>query len=148
LPEPAQADLPQPPPAGDCRVEVARARALVGETATRICADLGHAVEVRVDDVYECRDTWRVLQPVIRSLYEEGRLEAGNAVSSAREAIERAENLDDLPFPLNQLSTAMEVAGAVAEAISEVAKVPEFTDRDAVTIATHAFAGAARTITA
>jgi hypothetical protein len=70
-------------------VEVARARVLVGETARRICAALGHVVEIRVGDVYMCRDTWSVLQPVIRSLYEEGRLEAGNAVGSARERLSR-----------------------------------------------------------
>jgi hypothetical protein len=89
LPVTARAELPEPPPAGDWRVEVARARVLVGETPRRICAALGHVVEIRVGDVNKCRDTWSVLQPVIRSLYEEGRLEAGNAVGSARERLSR-----------------------------------------------------------
>ena len=108
LPETARAELSEPPPAGDWRVEVERARALVGETARWIGAALGHVVEIRVGDVYKCRDTWRRLQPVISSLYEGGRLEAGNAVGSAREAIKHAEELDGLPFPLDHLSTAME----------------------------------------
>lgn len=84
-----------------------------------------------------------MLQPVIRSLYEEGRIEAGNAVSSAREAIKQAEDLDGLPLPLDQLSAAMEVAGAAAVAIDEAAKVPELADAGAVTIAKDAFAGGA-----
>lgn len=142
LPETARGDPRELAPAGDWRVEVARARALVGTTAKRICAALGHAVEIRVNDVYKCQETWTALHPVIRSLYAEGRLEAGNAVRSARQAIELAEDLGDLPFPLEQLSTAMDVAGAAAEVIGEAAKVPELTDSDAVAIAKDAFAGA------
>jgi hypothetical protein len=136
--------LPDPPPAGDWRVEVARARALVREVVRRICEIVGHPSEIRVDDVYKCRDTWRVLQSVIRALFqEEGRLEAGDAVAAAQEAINMAQELGDPPFPLQQQGLATEVAGEAAKALQAALQVPELNETGVIVIAKESVAVAA-----
>lgn len=117
--------------------EIQRSRVIAKIVTEEICAALGQAVDVHLDDPYTSREAPGEVRRAAIALFRAERLEAGQVVGTLVDVLGHAGRFSGYA-PRSDLHTAADLAAATADAVNQFARVAGIGADRAALVAEHA----------
>lgn len=117
-------DLAPVPHRSHWATEIERGRALAQVTAEQACMALGHPCSVDLSDYHKAQAAEALVRGVAIDLFNSLRLEAGQAAGALQDALDLADQFTG-HAPVSDINASADLAGACADALNQLAHVPD-----------------------